>query len=1529
MINSLSPLTYPDWEKQQGIFTDKSQDAYFAYLNSWYNANNKIYDIDAKALTKREAYIQLIKDLLHLFNAEESSDLFLKDIDFNKDEDLIYIIPYLANKLKQISQIIAEKREELKKQKIKNQMSGSSDAIEKILYEYILRNFTNKPYSYTQVPISTLQNQFPQLSSINNDFYIEVEELYDTNNYHDSDPSVPINEYFDLSSLVSSEPFSELTSDELAILITSRLLLRIAPTTLSEVFNYYLTVSPYLSTSSLSSLSANYSTSIYNQIAVNQKYLGESVYGLTAVRFDQVNEADYILSLPFTTGSNWFYWPSGDKGPDPTIIGNVFEPIKINSSNLILNRTVTGSNIQDSDLIFTNKSGTLEGAWLQGYRVEKSDDTINVTINAYDYTEFMFPWVGFNINSKDLSFKEYTLNDFNRDTFEKLSRQKRSEIINSYYSGTLPISAGYDIYLNQTNLVNNGANAGYFSDEADTISISLSHQIFNVWNEATRGSVLESFLYKFDKTDIYIGNGLNDIHWPLQSFEGGTDNLTMTLSSDTCLPINISTIDPSKGMIGAAAAQSFNSGDVIYKLSNNSENPIEAAWLGSGSITQLDQFTNAIQVYQTSAVNCAEYIDGPIQPSLVTQMMPGTYTSFVWMDKDTPADEVFYYREHCSTCIYGNSFPHNFYANQDYQNPLALNGGNAFPLNKYPCTCNAVKYSPIGSEGNVATDYSGMTDLLFADPQGLGSDFTFKNWVDTRNYDYLTSPQFAFYKINGKLDKEVGFGKGKWKNGNDTKFILKTGRRYTYYRTNFRINNNSNANTPFLIIKYPYKNISVNCGPDNGGNLTTKNDVVILIDNSRTQSLNLALVKEIANNICTRAIESKADVKISIISFTRNGLVLNYLTSDLNAIIESISRIQIPKKYPEWLTNITDGLILSNTILNTTYPANNPCSKNTDILKNLCVGLQTQIINQSDISSVANCPRTDANKTIILFTDGQETINEGSALPYANLIKANGTSIIGIDIGYYALSDTLLNKIATKNLYFNLQNYLNYSDLNIRTFEQFLITKIIGCFPVIPAWCKAIRDANGNWVGVNEPSDMVLNPGDYLAYNHQASVNYVAANTNNSFALNSIPFTINVKLDGWDYESAKFDEKNKGKKYGGKPFWGKTNTTSFTGIPIGGGVRTINEFVNLTQPEVSNSILSNGNYIRYTNRGSSNIYWNQPLSFNVTLTSQQWNKLIINKGDSCLRDDLNTINVKDYSIEQTNDPSDLVLESYNALNAAKYNFYLGPYNKPFLYNEGLYYINRCNKTFVVFTSAKILEAIHPYANLDNIHYPTVANISFPSTFVTENQTGYYLLPDKIGVPSYRGKGYTIQLDPARVSLLNSLSVENMFLDIEKYGSRNRGLTKKDQTSPVSIKNIDNRWMIEPYGSGNFGGTIINARENQKMVPYQTNYEINKNNQIGLCLQKDDVNFWKSNLYEPLIKNNVFPLTIRNELILNNFLKQLDTLLTDVGTQSYWKNDLYNNNFGLYKTYDKETTDFILTENSKDLTTEFGIRFETE
>ena len=813
-----------------------------------------------------------------------------------------------------------------------------------------------------------------------------------------------------------------------------------------------------------------------------------------------------------------------------------------------------------------------------------------------------------------------------------------------------------------------------------------------------------------------------------------------------------------------------------------------------------------------------------------------------------------------------------------------------------------------------------MTDLLFADPQGLGADFTFNSWVDTRGFKPKKSPQFAFYQIDGTMDKQVGYGLGKWKTGDGQRMILKAGRRYTYYRSPARIGSSNSNTMPYLISNYAYKNISVNCP----SGFAPKIDLVVIIDNSRTETYVLNISKAIAQSFTEYALNTNSDILISVISFNEKGLLLNYLSNNKSAIYSSINSISPTTTYPKWLTNTYDALTLADNILNVNKPFGNDCNINNT--QNLCRDLKNRILYFSNIPTITNCPRIDAAKKIIIFSDGQETLNIDQAVPIAKKLKSKGVEIISMDIGYYSDKNTVMEEIATDGYYYNVQSYLLYGDLSLDTFNRSIALSLLGCFPSVPAWCKATKNSAGSWVENYVISDMVLNPGDYLVYVHRNNVSYTGLNPNVSFTIPTISFTINIKLDGWDYDTSTFNLTSYGTAYGAKPFWAKTFTNSASTFGFGGQITYYDEYVPVHQPPISDMILNNGCFIKYINNGN-NLSWSENLTFNVTLTTQEWKKLIIDKNYSNLTFAYNSDNLYDLIITSSNEPSDMVLESYSSFKPIKYNYFAR--NSSFTFTENLYYLNRCENSFVTFTTGKVLDAVSPHLNLDNIHYPTVATIDFPTNTVNERNVGYYLLPNKLGVTYYLGRGYTMEVDPNSLTYIDSISAERIFLDINKYSSRHRGLTKNDQITPVKIMDIDNRWLFEPYSTGTKSGILNNTVNNQKMVPYQTNYEINQKNEVGLCYQDDNFEFWSPDYYSQWTNQAYYPLSFRKELILSSYFNRIESLLTDKGIMKNWRSDIYGNNYGLFKEYNDPNAYHVKSERGVNIISETNIPISVE
>lgn len=1504
-LNTISPLSYNEWlAKQDTLSAALAKIRYNEYLTDWFEEQYLKKEEDKENLKKD--YVQLVKDLSFLFGQNEK-DQFLADIDYTNEEELIFAIPFFAKKLKEISIVLSKKREAVKEAKLRYNLIGSNNGLEKLLNEYILRGFTNTENSITQVPASPLLDFFPDLSAVKDNFFIEVEELHDSNTYFDSDPDVSINEYVNVNDLVNQIPFEGLSEKEITALIGTRFLPKVAPTPLSKIFNQYLISEEFgdLSVSSLSSLSAL----VNNQIMATEKYLGETVYGLTALRLKDVNLPDEVLSINLPQGNSWFLWPSGEKIIDKLAFNNIFDPLPINNSNLLGSEATAGKSLETSDLIFTEKNGIVEGAWLNSTVDEKVKDTLRLIIPKSSYLEFIYPFVGFNISARGNDFIGYNITDKFNEIFNRLSQEKKKELTEKYYTSVLPNTSVNSIYLNQTKLVEQGGYSSKFSDEADLITKKQKTETLkNIYSDVDDGVLEEAYLYKFITTDLPIRSGISDIHWPIEVFDNTQGlNQTIVIKDDTCVPLHLRDIDVNNSMLGAVAGLEFNSSDVIYKINNLDGDPIEAAWLSTQSIPNLDLLTDSIPIYSTSAVKCSQYIEGPVQLGLSTSVRPNEKISFIWADEDTPIDNVLKFVKHAETCSYGKE-EHDYYQDQDYRNINPINIKNHWD----DCNCKSVYYSPIGHNGNQYTDYNAMCDFIFADPDGVGSDFAINTWTDTRNLDYRKSPQFAYYKLNeNSKDQPVGWGEGSWKTGTSVPFILKRGRRYTYYRSSFRKSFADISQSPFFVIKYPYKNILGTV------EINDPLSLVVAIDISKSQTLDLNVVKAATTRMIKKLFGKESNqVQVSIVTFGTFSNLVSYFSQNKNILDLYIRNINVPNKTSDYKTNLFNALTLINFIFNTnTLDGEN----NVFSFRDICSNLNFVVANPFDQSTQLNTPFPNASKKVLLFTNGVENLSDGLSMGVIDKLKSEGVKFYVADVGAKDLEKTLNPEIASNfSSYYNFQKYLISGDGDSDSFGDYLSYRLSDQSPIKPSWSKAIRSPDGNWVGTNESSDMQLNAGDYLVYVHRDNISYSSNFTQSNFIQPSLSFTINVKLDGWDYENNYFSLSSIGPKYGAKPFWGRVYTEpqeirdenfQKETMSMGGNIRFLDGYAPVFQPDVSNMTLNTGDIIRYKRIQNKDLNWIQPLNFIVSLSAFFWKKIKFLKDISNLKDFIVGDKIQFFA-EGISEPSDIVFESYSSFNPAYYNYYS---RNGLIYTQDLFYRRRCAETFVVFNTAVEVSPMEPYANILNIHFPTVATISFPSQTVTERQTGKYLLPDRLGTSTYRGKGYTIEIDTDALNKIDSLSVERLYYDLNKFGPRNRGLTKKDQITPTKISSIDSTWVYEPYGRGERSGVIFNPKVNQKFTPYQTSYEIENENKFGLSRQSDKFQFWKIKINQDGTKqltwdDEDFPLNYRGELLIDFYEKKKEKLLVNKGELVQWRTDIFGFDYGLFKQVSPETID---------------------
>ena len=357
------PFSYRTWtERNVGILPGKERLQYEKYLKNWYETKKK--EIPTKEFIKKD-YIQLLKQLTVTFKTEAEKK-WVSDINFDDDNEIVQAIPFYVTKLKEIAIYLVNKREAIRRAKLKYNLTGTYAALERVFYEYLLKAFTKRKFPgneyITNITDVAVLTTIPELSAVKSSFQIIVDELYDDASYFDHDPKMPVSSYYTFNNdatayldnlNITPDQYEWLYSTGVAALCADNPLLW----SVDRVLDQYKNGIP------LSAVELNDSDLLndYNRIKLAKKYLGESQYILSGGYWvPWINTIQYN----FNAGNNWFYWLTGENlfENDTT---KTFDPIKLNESNLIKSGATASDNIYNSDIIFFMRDNSLSGAWLK------------------------------------------------------------------------------------------------------------------------------------------------------------------------------------------------------------------------------------------------------------------------------------------------------------------------------------------------------------------------------------------------------------------------------------------------------------------------------------------------------------------------------------------------------------------------------------------------------------------------------------------------------------------------------------------------------------------------------------------------------------------------------------------------------------------------------------------------------------------------------------------------------------------------------------------------------------------------------------------------------------------------------------------------------------------------------------------------------------------------------------------------------------------------------------------------------------
>lgn len=768
--DSRTPYSFTEWlERNIGLIPNKERKQYEQYLLNWYSTRSNIDILTANQV--KQYYIDLLKQITLTFKTE-AEEIWNTDIDFDNPLEVEQVIPFYAKKLKDVAIYLINKREAIKKAKLKYNTIGSNQSLERLFYEYLLKAFTkNKSpgneYTTTVTDLSVFTT-LPELSSVSPQFQIEVEELYDNESYFDHDPSVPVSAYFSFTSDVTSYLDSlNISTDQYEWLYNTGVSQLCADNPLlwsiDNILNQYKDGIPLSALESTGSEILN----DYNRISLAKKYFGEKQY--------IVSGGFYIpwsteLSFDLQNGNNWFYWPSGNVETENNT-NFIINPLYLTGSNLIENGATAGETYSNSDVIFIQRENDITGAWLQEktkYNVQKIM-SMNIT-KGHNPIVYPFPGKGLSGEGLEWTGREFSNADL---TYYYLDKVYQDEINKSYWSTrTNPISTLQAKSIHNTNLISNGSRSSIDYEQADKITYKSSVSSIDQ-NYA--------WLYKFDKTDIPIQVGTNNIYWP---FERYNEKIETIAKSNQCINIPLSTLDVNSYFVGAVANNSIDSADKLYKMDSiKNGNIVNAAWLKGRSLS-------------TPNVTQGQLISGTHQPGLAFKINAGDYVTFYWEESRTLANNVFKGYTHQKDCSYLTKTQFSLYQNRPESNQkLDYNQWSS-------CSCKSIYYTPFGHPGNNFDDYDRMTDFIVSISDPI-SAFNLESWKDNYGRDYTSSDQFGWFKVSDNVEPDVGWGTGNWVTNNGNLFTLSANRLYMYYRSNMLRDIN---NAPYFIKRYQYNN---------------------------------------------------------------------------------------------------------------------------------------------------------------------------------------------------------------------------------------------------------------------------------------------------------------------------------------------------------------------------------------------------------------------------------------------------------------------------------------------------------------------------------------------------------------------------------------------------------------------------------------------------------------------------------------------------------------------------------------------------
>lgn len=219
-----------------------------------------------------------------------------------------------------------------------------------------------------------------------------------------------------------------------------------------------------------------------------------------------------------------------------------------------------------------------------------------------------------------------------------------------------------------------------------------------------------------------------------------------------------------------------------------------------------------------------------------------------------------------------------------------------------------------------------------------------------------------------------------------------------------------------------------------------------------------------------------------------------------------------------------------------------------------------------------------------------------------------------------------------------------------------------------------------------------------------------------------------------------------------------------------------------------------------------------------------------------------------------------------------------------------YYYISTGSTASNYISSILFEAEDKAANFLNKRFPSTGGVANEKNLKDIREIGGYFLPDKLGVLNFNTLKYEVDVDQTKLEP-NKIYI---FPDPKKYGNISN-LSLTDFDSPL-IYEEDVSWMHFNRTAQYIYGNIISNPLIKNFYAYHSRNETIGYMPFGMARDIDTTEFFVGSAKEDWGNSDVFPV-IKNVLPLD---KRQENLLIQNKTLVKYRNDIYGNNYGLYK-----------------------------